>query len=299
MSSESDNTTKYLIQSLMWRQCVSEDNLKRLVTKCKRGEEAATEASNELVAEVVTRVNRQMRAYNISVSRGPNESDGTIYYALINTADNDITRMANSWSQKELLYFRKLMAAIIENKNSCIASTKMLNIGREDDIKFSLPVSETLTNKWVEQKWFEDVSDGKIAIGIRTLLEMSVYIRERFEVQDCFRCKILCIRGLNCMSCDTKLHYHCSDVQFIPDNKCPNCAKQFASTTTQNTNQSDSDSVANDSTQGVNGSAHNHRIDDSTDEETVEDLNEAIVGDSDEEPIQRRRSGRSKRSRLS
>jgi len=278
MSSEN-----YLIQTLMWRQCVTEDNFKRLVAKCLKEEDTETEMSAEKVSQMVSRVNRLMRPFGVELSRGPNETDGTVFYALINTSDNEMTRMANIWTQKELQYFRKLMAAIIESNSSSISSTKMLNIGRDDELKFSISAAETVTNKWLEQKWLEEISDGKVAIGVRTLLEMSVYIRERFEVQDCFRCKILCVRGFNCMSCDTKLHYHCFDAQFVPNNLCPNCSKQFAVTTqvtTQATGADDDDSQQMEASQS--------RTNDHNDSDS-----------SEEEPVERRRSGRTKRSRLS
>ena len=191
-----------------------------------------SQVSPEIISEVVTKVNRRIRRFNLQISRGPNETDGTVYYALINTADNEITRMANMWSQKEILYFRKLLSAIVESDNSFISSTKALNIGREEDLKFSITSSENLINKWVEQKWFEEINEGSIAVGVRTLLEMNVFIREQFgEVRDCFRCKTICIRGSNCMSCEIKLHFHCIDSQFIPNNKCPNCSKQWSANT--------------------------------------------------------------------
>ena len=194
-----------------------------------------------MLSQLVTKVNRNIRRFNLQISRGPTETDGTVYYALINTADNEITRLSNHWSQKELLYFRRLVSAIIESRNGTISSTKALNTGREDDLKFTMTSAESLINKWVEQKWLEEINDGSLAIGVRTLLEMNVYIREYFEVQDCFRCKTLCIRGSNCVSCDIKLHFHCVDSQFIPQNKCPNCGKQFTTTSERLSAASDDD----------------------------------------------------------
>jgi len=225
---------QYLIQSFMWKPCVSEDIFRQMAIKClkvdsNRSQEVTeSQLSNEMITQLVSKVNRSIRHLNLQISRGPNETDGTIYYAFINTADNEITRMANQWSQKEILYFRKLLTHIIESRNAFISSTKALNIGREDELKFSITGAEGLINKWVEQKWLEEINEGNVAIGVRTLLEMNVYIREHFEVQDCYRCKALCIRGSNCMSCEIKLHFHCVDSQFIPNNKCPNCSKQWA-----------------------------------------------------------------------
>jgi len=242
----------YLIQSLMWRQCLTEDKFKQMVGKCQRDLPEGSEVSAEMMGQMVAKVNRQLRPYNIEISRGPNESDGTIHYALINTADNDITRMASIWTQKELIYYKKVVTAIVESDTTSITWTKLLNIGRNDEMKLTVSAAENLMNKWMDQKWFEELSDGNIAIGVRSLLEMNVYIRDHFDVKDCLRCKILCVRGLDCMSCSSKLHYHCSDSQYIQDNKCPNCHKQFADTehmnsgTTADNRDEDVDSDSDD-----------------------------------------------------
>ncbi|XP_054167162.1 non-structural maintenance of chromosomes element 1 homolog isoform X2 [Oppia nitens] len=213
-------TEKLIIQAMMWRQCVIEDNFKKLVTNCISANSQNTSEEEVTITETV--VSAEV------ISRGPNETDGSIYYALINTADSEVTRLATNWSQKDLLYFRKIVDAIVGSDNSSISSTKMLNIGRDDELKLVITAAERVTNKWIREKWLDEIDDGRVALGVRTLLEMNVYLRDHFGLQDCFRCKILCVRGQNCVTCDTKLHNHCCDANFIPNNRCPNCSKQFA-----------------------------------------------------------------------
>ena len=240
------------------------------------------ELTPEEVSDLVKKINRKIRNLHLQVSRGPNETDGTIYYALINTADNEMTRSGSRFSQKELIYFRKLMAAIVESENSIISSTKALNIAREEEIKFTITAAEHLLSKWFEQNWFEEPSNGKIAIGIRTILEMNVYLREHFAVHDCYRCKALCIRGSNCLSCDIKLHFHCVDSQFIPNNKCPNCSKQWSDGSNRNGRSS-------------NAPTNSTQSDEDEAEATEVEEEEAEEEEEDEEVIHRERRSKKKR----
>lgn len=266
---------QYLIQSLMFRQYVNDLQIKQLINKCLNADSSRTERlnesqiSNEMITEVIRECNQTLRTYKMQISRGRNETDGTLYYALINNSDNEISRQSNEWTNKEILYLRKLISAIIESEHSFISSTKALNIGREEGINISMTSAEKLIERWIQYKWFEDINDGNIAIGIRTLLELNVYIRENFEVEDCFRCKLLCIRGSNCINCETKLHFHCVDSQFIRNNKCPNCGKHWAHEEMFATN---STSISNEV---IESSERSISI---TDEEEDEDQNNVSVG---------------------
>jgi len=233
-----------------------------------------SQLNSQKMTDFITEVNHMIRPYNMQISRGPNESDGKVFYALINNSDNEITRLSHQWTTKEIVFFRKLLAAIINSPNHFITSTKALNIGREDNL--SMTAAENLINRWSQQKWIEEITDGSISIGVRSLLEMNVYIRDHFEVEDCFRCKVLCIRGSNCLNCNIKLHFHCADSDFIPNNKCPNCSKEWTRNEVFATN-SNRNSIRTDGSSNVN----------TIDSETEEEENN--------QPIRPQRAKRSKR----
>ncbi|MGH0144846.1 UNVERIFIED_CONTAM: hypothetical protein FKN15_035199 [Acipenser sinensis] len=134
----------------------------------------------------------------MQIRKGMSEEDGQQYYALVNLADTEITRMASDYSDNELELFRKAMDLIVESENGMACSTDILNLADKlQSKKMKKKEVEGVLQRLVVDKWLCE-KNGEYTLSTRCIMEMEQYIRNMYQdlVKLCNICHNIAIQGL-------------------------------------------------------------------------------------------------------
>uniref|UniRef100_A0ABM5F0S7 Non-structural maintenance of chromosomes element 1 homolog n=1 Tax=Pogona vitticeps TaxID=103695 RepID=A0ABM5F0S7_9SAUR len=175
-------------------------------------------------------VNGQLRPLSMEIRKGLAEDSGRTYYALVNLAETEITKMASDYSENELELFKKIMDLVVLSGNGFASSTRILNMADQLKPKRMKKVeAEQVLQSLVRDKWLCE-REGEYSLHIRGILELEQYILSHYpdSARKCHLCHSLSIQSQVCEDCGAALHLPCLDRYFRSqtERRCPNC-KQF------------------------------------------------------------------------
>ncbi|XP_041086143.1 non-structural maintenance of chromosomes element 1 homolog isoform X2 [Polyodon spathula] len=179
--------------------------------------------------EFVNIINTHLQPMFMQIRKGMSEEDGQRYYALVNLADTEITRMASDYSDNELELFRKAMDLIVESENGVACSTDILNLADKlQSKKMKKKEAELVLQRLVVDKWLCE-KNGDYTLSTRCIMEMEQYIRNMYQdlVKLCNICHNVAIQSQMCEnpSCGIKMHVPCVARYFRgrTEPHCPAC----------------------------------------------------------------------------
>ncbi|MEE6498205.1 hypothetical protein FKM82_003007 [Ascaphus truei] len=183
--------------------------------------------SHDKLDEFVSVLNKHLQPLFMLVKKGMSEDDGKSYYALVNLADTEITKMASDYAENELELFKKTMDLIMVSESGFASSTNILNLA--DQLltkKIKKKEVEQLLQDFVQEKWLSE-KDGEYTLHNRCIMEMQHYISNTYEelVKTCNICHIIAIQSQMCDTCGIQLHLRCAGKYFKgqAEPHCPHC----------------------------------------------------------------------------
>ncbi|XP_022317976.2 non-structural maintenance of chromosomes element 1 homolog [Crassostrea virginica] len=223
---------RLFLQSFMSRGILNAKEVRQLFKICcLKYQIPYPDSEREAMApllEFVTFINNHIEPLHMQIRKGISEDDGTSSYVLVCTSETPITKLASDYTPSELEFFKKLIEKIVASEEAEIGSTQALNLVSqlENVKKLSKDDAEDLLSRLETNKWIK-ITNGKISLATRSLLELERYICEIYQddVEKCNICKKLCLKGQTCPSCGTKLHFHCASKLFEKEEN-PKCPKQ-------------------------------------------------------------------------
>ncbi|XP_029137744.1 non-structural maintenance of chromosomes element 1 homolog isoform X2 [Labrus bergylta] len=187
-----------------------------------------TQAPDQL-DDFIDTINSKLQPLFMQIRKGISEDSGHQYYALVNMAVTDVTRMSSDYADNELELFVKTMDLIVGSDNGSASSTDILNSADTLTSK-KLKKSETehLLNRLVHDKWLNE-KRGEYTLSTRCIIEMEPYIRTMYQdqVKVCHICHNIAIQCQICENptCGIKIHNPCVARYFKgrPEPRCPAC----------------------------------------------------------------------------
>ncbi|KAJ8253651.1 hypothetical protein COCON_G00202630 [Conger conger] len=181
--------------------------------------------------EFIDVINAQLQPMFMNIRKGTSEDNGLEYYALVNMAETDITRMSSDYADNELELFRKTMDLIVESERGAASSTDILNCGdRLQTKKMKKKDVENVLDRLVHDKWLNE-KHGEYTLSTRCVIEMEPYIRNMYQdlVKPCAMCHSLAFQSQTCESCDVRIHLPCAAKYFKnhADPQCPSCKEYW------------------------------------------------------------------------
>lgn len=173
-------------------------------------------------------MNSQLDQFNLNISRGLDDQNGDIYFALICIRENNISKMSSIHSVEQLEVLKAALELLM-TKNGRFKAKKIVKMMLNKHVKFPVINDIYLTiENFTEEKYFQE-SNGYYYALPRTLIEFNVYFRTYYNdfVKDCVLCKQICIRPVGCKHCSVSLHKICADRYHLEEDKCIGCGKQF------------------------------------------------------------------------
>ncbi|KAJ8344666.1 hypothetical protein SKAU_G00288590 [Synaphobranchus kaupii] len=179
------------------------------------------------IDDFISVINTQLQPMFMQIGKGMSEDDGLQYYALVNMAQTDITRMSSHYADNELELFRKTMDSIVDSETGTASSTYILNCA--DGLqtkKMKKKEVENVLDRLVQDKWLNE-KRGEYTLSTRCIIEMEPYIRNVYQdlVKSCAMCHSLAFQNQTCESCGIRMHLPCAAKYFKnhADPLCPSC----------------------------------------------------------------------------
>lgn len=211
----------------MSKQFLSEKETKTLYQKSYSafGDESLPEEFEAFLATV----NKNLKPFFMEIRRGVSEEDGAVHFGLVNTTEDEASKLATDFSPSDIAFFKKAMDLIVASPGGLASSVEILNAAHELEktikIKMSMTHAENLVERLIKDKWMSEFS-GSYSLGPRAMLELRPYLKRVYEdeIVDCMICHDIAVRGQCCTQCDGKLHNHCAARFFNgrAQKTCPN-----------------------------------------------------------------------------
>lgn len=224
MMSEMNDSHRLFLQAILSHGIFNSTQVLEFYTlACQRIGETA---DKDQLGEFVQTINLCIKPLSLEIKKGIGEHNGKSYYTLVNTSEQDITRLSSHYTANELEYFKKLVEIILDSDAGTVSSTKALNLGSTMEKKMNVQEVQELINKLEHYHWVEEpeTKRGHICLSTRAIMELTHYMETQFPTQvvKCNLCKKLCLQGQNCSRCDARLHHFCAG-RFFKDQAEPHC----------------------------------------------------------------------------
>ncbi|XP_034181453.1 SMC5-SMC6 complex component Non-SMC element 1 [Osmia lignaria lignaria] len=208
---------KIILQTIIHEGFIDENKAKDLVIKL---------FDTDNVSAVINRINEQLHPLNMLIRKGQCEITGQVYWILISTVLDEVTRFQTEFSEAQLALLRNIFSEIITSSIRCVQSTICLNFCSSPDVKLSKTDAEEFLNDIVQRQWLV-YKDGYYYLGVRSITELMPYFRATYEnnLSTCCLCKQVIFYGNKCNYCEALLHLYCLNTFAMIHNrvKCPNC----------------------------------------------------------------------------
>ncbi|KAM9124930.1 non-structural maintenance of chromosomes element 1 homolog isoform 1-T4 [Pangshura tecta] len=183
--------------------------------------------AHDKLDDFINVVNIHLQPFFMQIRKGMSEDDGRTYYALVNLAETEVTKMASDYTENELELFRKTMDVIIISESGFASSTKILNLADElKTKKMKKKEAEQVLQNLVQDKWLSE-RDGEYTLHTRCIMEMEQYILSNYQdlVRKCNICHSLAIQSQVCETCGIGMHLPCAGKYFKAQTEphCPHC----------------------------------------------------------------------------
>ncbi|KAM3623987.1 uncharacterized protein V6R79_017775 [Siganus canaliculatus] len=179
--------------------------------------------------DFINTINSHLQPMFMQIRKGMSEDTGRQYYALVNMAETDVTRMSSDYADNELELFRKTMDLIVGSEDGKVSSTDILNSADTlTSKKLKKSDTEHLLNRLVLDKWLNE-NQGEYTLSTRCIIEMDPYFRTMYQdqIKMCHICHNI---ALQCQICDNpacgiKIHNPCVARYFkgTTEPRCPAC----------------------------------------------------------------------------
>nr|XP_033770821.1 non-structural maintenance of chromosomes element 1 homolog isoform X2 [Geotrypetes seraphini] len=225
MGTQMTDSHRRFLQVLMSHGILEGSAVRALHRHCC--EEHKVHYSHDKLDDFVSVINVQLQSLFMQIRKGVSEDDGRQYYALVNLAETEITKMASDYAENELELFRKTMDLIIQSDNGFASSTSILNLSDQlQSKKMKKKEAEQVLQNFVQDKWLSE-KDGEYTLSTRCIMEMENYICNTYQdmVNKCNLCGTLTIQGQVCDTCGIQIHLPCVARYFKGHTEphCPNC----------------------------------------------------------------------------
>ncbi|XP_078022107.1 non-structural maintenance of chromosomes element 1 homolog isoform X2 [Epinephelus lanceolatus] len=181
MSRQMGDSHRRFLQTMMASGIVDEQGAKALYQYCC--ETHNTQHIPDKLDDFIDTINSKLQPMFMQIRKGMSEDSGHQYYALVNMAETDVTRMSSDYADNELELFRKTMDLIVGSEDGKASSTDILNSA--DTLttrKLKKSETEHLLTRLVHDKWLNE-KRGEYTLSTRCIIEMEPYMRAMYQDQ--------------------------------------------------------------------------------------------------------------------
>ena len=220
---------RFFLQGFMSRPLMTMDEAKQLLSDCSQ----LADRRDVVLSVLINDINFQLRRQaDMEIKRGLHPVSGEECYTMVNMCDDEASKLSTAYSPAEVAFFKRLVELIVTDDDTdgpfLLSSTTALSQTSRIKPTMQKQEAEQFLKQLEVQHWIIDIN-GKLSLGLRTLLELGPYLRDTFEdsITECSSClQILTNRVEICSNkdCDVLLHSFCA-AKIFESAKNPRCYK--------------------------------------------------------------------------
>ncbi|CAH3015839.1 unnamed protein product [Porites evermanni] len=191
---------RLFLRSLMSKQFLSEKETRNIYRKACNA--FGDDGAPENFVNFVEAVNKNLRSLDMEIRQGISEDSGAVHYGLVNTAEDEHSKMATDFSPNEITFFKKVMDAIVTSTDGTVSSLDAMNIGADLDKRINITRAEELLRRLVKDQWMSEVSISDSNSHLVLLLLQCclmlflIPLCHRIPAKHCYVCRPLIIVNL-------------------------------------------------------------------------------------------------------
>ncbi|CAK4076860.1 unnamed protein product [Aphanomyces euteiches] len=175
-----DQNHQKVLQLLLANGAVKEAEFKAMCEDIFNARGFSQHDLDELRASIA----KDIRTFSLDIKQSMFD-DGHMYIGIVNTSNDDLTKLSHRFKPWEIILFRKAIEAIVDNEDGEIDRTELLNL-RENN---SVSEVRALVDRLALEKWLAPsiLNDDLYTLGPRVFLELGTFIRD-LGVLECSIC---------------------------------------------------------------------------------------------------------------
>ncbi|XP_078008645.1 non-structural maintenance of chromosomes element 1 homolog isoform X1 [Phascolarctos cinereus] len=123
-------------------------------------------------------INTFLRPLFMEIRKGRSEDHGKMFYALVNLAITEATKVASDYAENELELFKKTMDLIVESESGYASSTSILNLSDKlQSKKMKKKEAEQVLQMFVQDKWLSEYDS--ISKKLQTAAQKASFLSQK------------------------------------------------------------------------------------------------------------------------
>ncbi|KAG9296433.1 hypothetical protein G9A89_015025 [Geosiphon pyriformis] len=183
-------------------------------------------------------INKRLNSMDMEFRKSLDESTGEALWALVNTSEDEIAKLATEYTPLEISYFKILIDMIVRADDEAFSVSAISALRECSRVKppMTKNAAEQLIQRFVDDKWLVKSLSGRYSMSPRTILELQNYLKQEFddEIKECTLCFDIVTKGQRCIvqQCSVRLHQHCAQRYFSSQSEkvCPTCKANWRET---------------------------------------------------------------------
>lgn len=142
--------------------------------------------------EFTSVINREITKQEFKIVLNVCEVTGQKQVILINTANDDISKLQNAFSTTQLEFFQRILQEIVTSEDKKLPHIYCLNLSTKLTGKLTHRDAEKLIDKWTRMGYLVQ-HDSDIYLGSRCIIEFTSFFKGHCEdyVRNCSLCSEL------------------------------------------------------------------------------------------------------------
>jgi len=210
---------KYFVQFMLKNSYIS---VEKALEFCQKHVDEVNDMTT--LKTFMSEINRTISKQELKISMLKCEVTGDVKLALLNTANDEISKLQNIFSPIETEYFQLLLKDIIVSDEHKIQNMACFNLTNNLTATLRKDAVEKLLKKLIDEGYLVE-KDSYMYLGPRCVVEFAPYFQTHCKdyYTICHLCSELVFTGKCCSSCTKLMHNHCIEKYLAKQNKCPNC----------------------------------------------------------------------------
>uniref|UniRef100_UPI00358EA4AE non-structural maintenance of chromosomes element 1 homolog isoform X5 n=1 Tax=Myxine glutinosa TaxID=7769 RepID=UPI00358EA4AE len=167
---------RLFLQYLMVRPCVEAHECRKLQNECCNSFQEHNDLDS--LEKFVETINSNLIPLGFIEIRQGFSQEGNKVYALVNTAETEITLMASDYTESELEVFKTILEQVVVSSDGSVSSVRVLN--RSDKIKgkkIKKDEVQVLLQRMVQDGWlFDELHKNLLLLHLLDLLLLQLLV---------------------------------------------------------------------------------------------------------------------------
>lgn len=222
---------RLFLQTFVAKKLLSERDTEQIYEKIRK--RLGMDSEVDLLNEFIKTINKELVPLYLEIRAGRAEDSGQKYFALVNSLEDEPSKLATDFNPQEIEFIKKVIEAIVVSPEGFASSTDLLNLCHTLTKKLTANASQDLLNLLSSKNWLCE-KKGQVSLGPRSVIELGQYLENKFKehITVCQMCHTIVVMGDICNHCDVKIHKYCIETRFeglsADKKKCPACKKTWA-----------------------------------------------------------------------